>query len=181
MSWNTSFIAINKDFSADWESLRAELGLPVGEAIDEITWEEATASDTQGKSIGIVHGWTIVADSMMFLDMESGELPPEGRLWTSTIEDGLKNLSKDGKALGFILSGISGTYGMTIHLNGKSVRCRLLQEGQEIINTGEPSPEEHAVFNETTDEEIRVFRLLERLGLTTAEFADAKFRQFEPA
>jgi hypothetical protein len=180
MSWNTSFIAINKDFSADMESLQADLCLQLSESVNEVSWEDATSPETLGKSIGIINGWTIICDSMLFMDMEGGEPPLEGRIWTPTIEDGLKSLSKDGLVLGFILSGVSGTYGMTIHQNGESVRCRLLQEGQEIINSGVPSKEENTVFSETKDEEMRPFRLLERHGVTASDLVSTKFRLYEP-
>jgi hypothetical protein len=69
---------------------------------------------------------------------------------------------------------------MTIYQNGESVRCRLLQEGQEVINSGVPSKEEKTVFNGIQDEEMRPFRLLERHGVTASEFVSTKFRLYEP-
>jgi hypothetical protein len=178
MSWNTSFIAINKDFAADLERLQHELGLPLGEPVDDISWEDATSPDVPGKALGVVSGWTIICDAMMFLDLEKGEFPAEGKIWPENIEQGLKRVSKDGLVLGFILSGVSGTYAMTVHRDGAEVRCRLSQEGQEVIDTGIASAEEREIFKETGDEEERVFLLLERHGLSYADLSEANFKLY---
>lgn len=181
MSWNTSFIAINKNFAGDLEHLQNEFGFSLVEVIDDLDWEEATSTDAPGKTIGFVNGWTILCDPMLFLDLENGELPAEGRMWPEAIEQGLKSVSRDGVALGFILSGVSGTYGMTVHRDGAEVRCRLSQEGQEVIDSGIPSVEESEIFKATQDEEERVFRLLERHGFAFSELAEARFHLLGPA
>lgn len=180
MSWNSTFIAINRDFSGQLDKLQTDLGISLGEPLQTISWEEATSSSVAGKSLGIGSGWTIICDPLMFLDPSGMEPYEMGRVWPSKIEKGLGICSSGSKALGFILSGVSGTYGMTIHEDGRLLRCRLMQEGESLIDFGEPLPEETEVFTKESDEELRVFLLLEKFGLSFGKLADIQFTLYEP-
>lgn len=175
MSWNTAFIAINRDFSNQLDKLQADLGIVLGEPLQAVSWEEATSSAIAGKSIGIGSGWTIICDSSMFLDSGEIEYPAPNKMWLPTFEKGLELCSIGSNALGFIMSGVSGTYGMTVHSNGEMIRCRLVQEDESIIDFGEPLPEEIEIFALESDEEARVFHLMEKFGLSFDNLESIRF------
>ena len=181
MSWNSTFIAIKRDLSRQLDQLQTDLGITLGEPIASISWEEATASSVTGKSVGIGDGWTIICDPFMFLDSAKVESPAPDNIWLPTIETGLEICSVGSIALGFIVAGVSDTYGMTIHHNGKLLRCRLVQEGKIIVDAGKPLAEEAEAFDEEADEELRVFLLLEKFGLSSDKLEHMQFTLYEPA
>ena len=181
MSWNSTFVAINRDFSNHLDLLQTNLGVILGEPLKNISWEEATSTAINGKSIGFINGWTIICDPQMFLDVGEPESYDPNNMWLPRFEQGLTTCSIGNKALGFILSGISGTYGITIHRDGKLLRCRLVQEGEIIIDVGEALPEEVETFAEESDEELRVFLLMEKFGLNPKDFDLTQFTLYETA
>lgn len=116
----------------------------------------------------------------MFLDSIESESHAPNRMWLPTIEKGLELCSVGSKAFGFIMSGVSGTYGMTIYDDGKIIRCRLIQEGETVIDFGSPSAEEMETFLDGSDEEERVFTLLEKFGLPFGKLESIKFNLYQP-
>lgn len=64
MSWNSSFIALKSDFSNQIDKLQSHLGIVLSEPVQTISWEEATSSAIEGKSVGISEGWTIICDPL---------------------------------------------------------------------------------------------------------------------
>ena len=181
MSWNSTFVAINRDFSNQLDKFQADLGVALGEPLQTISWEEATSSAVAGKSVGFGNGWTIICDPQMFLDVGDVESYEPSNMWLTRFEQGLKTCSIGSKALGFIMSGVSGTYGMTIHDNGELLRCRLVQEDETVIDVGEPLPEEIETFAEESDDEQRVFLLMEKFGLSFKNLEHTKFTLYESA
>lgn len=179
MSWNSTFIILHRDFSNQIDKLQTDLGIILDKPLQTISWEKATSSSTAGKSIGVGDGWTIVCDRSMFLDSIAFESHEPDRMWLPTIERGLEFCSTGSKAFGFIMSGVSGTYGMTIYDDGKLSRCRLIQEGETIINIGSPSKEEIEIFQKESDEERRVFLLLDKFGLSLNNLENIKFTLYE--
>ena len=163
MSWNSTFVAFNRDYSNELDKLQAALGLTLGEPSQTISWEEATSSLIGGKSVGTGNGWTVICDPEMFLDVGDLEDYDESKMWTPRFDEGLRVCSTGSKVLGFIMSGVSDTYGMTIHRDGKLMRCRLVQEGETLIDLGEPLPEEIETFAAESDNEERVFYLWKSL------------------
>ena len=179
MSWNSTFIIIKRDYSTQTDKLLLDLGMDLGEPLREISWEEATSSAVGGTSVGFCNGWTILCDPSMFLNQNGFEPPEEGNLWSPQLERGLEICSTGTRALGFILSGVSDTYGLTVHEDGKLVRCRLVQEGETLFDFGEASPDEIEIFDQEPDEESRVFLLLKKNGLTSKELFDSKFTLYQ--
>lgn len=179
MSWNSTFIAIKRDYSAQSDKLMIDLGIVLDEPLRQISWEEATSSAIGGTSVGFCNGWTIICDPFMFLNRNDFEPPEEGKIWSPQLERGLEICSIGSRALGFILSGVSDTYGLTVHEDGKLVRCRLVQEGATLFDFGEPSPDEVEIFNQESDEEYRVFLFLKKNRLTSDELNLSKFTLYQ--
>ncbi len=180
MSWNSTFVVINRDYSARIDQLEMDFGINLGEPLQTISWEEATSTSAAGKSVGFTDGWTIICAPFMFFDETDFEAPESGKMWAPKIENGLEVCSKDSRAIGFVMSGVSGTYGMTFHKDGARLRCRLIQEGETLIDFGEPLAEEIEAFNQESDEEFRVFLLLEKFGLSFEELDSTNFTLYQP-
>ncbi len=180
MSWNSTFIVLKRDFSNHIDKLQNDLGIVLGKPLQTISWEEATSSSIEGKSIGIGEGWTIICDPYMFLDSIESESHEPNRMWLPTIEKGLELCSVGSKAIGFVMSGVSGTYGMSIYDNGKIIRCRLVQEGKTVIDFGSPMLEEIETFRDESDEEERAFMLLKKFGLPFSNLENIKFNLYQP-
>ena len=178
MSWNASFIAINKDLSGQLDKLQTVFGVTPGEPLDTISWLDATSQFVSGLSIGMGSGWTIICDPFMFWREVEFESPGSDEIWLPSIEEALKNHSMGGKALGFIMGGVSDIYAMTIHIDGKCVRRRLVQEGETLIDFGAPRLEEVEAFDQETDEEARVFLLMEKYGLPFPMLEGIKFNLY---
>jgi hypothetical protein len=181
MSWNTTFISINREYSGAIDQLQADLEINLGAAAEIISFEEATSAQADGKSVGIGGGWTIICDSSMFFEPDEIEPPAPNTMWFPKFEKGLETCSVESRILGFIVSGVSGTYGMTLHENGALRRCRLIQEGNTLIDSGEPLPEEIEIVTAQTDEEDRVFILLKKFGLAVEDLQKIKFTRYQPA
>ena len=181
MSWNSTFVAINRDFSDQFDKLQADLGVALSEPLQTVSWEEATSSTAAGKSVGFGDGWTIICDPQMFLDVGDVESYDPSNMWLPRFEQGLKTCSIGSKALGFIMAGVSGTYGMTIHDNGELLRCRLIQENETVIDFGEPPSEEIETFAEESDEEQRAFFIMEKFGLSFENLENIQFTLYESA
>jgi hypothetical protein len=79
MSWNTTFIAINRDFSDQLNKLQTDLGIVLGEPLQTISWEEATSSSAAGKSVGSGSGWTIICARLCFLTRAGQSCPSRAK------------------------------------------------------------------------------------------------------
>lgn len=178
MSWNTGAIFIRSGLGHEPEQLLARLGVQDAKFVGRVSFDEATSGLGEGWAIGVVEGWTLVFDPIMFLSLGW----PEGdslSIWPLPLENRLCEMSRECEVVSFLLAGASGTAGFARFNDGELERCFLFQDGQ-IKDIGAPSPEEQRAFaEESGDEEQAVLALAARLSVGWDKIAEAEFSLFQ--
>lgn len=146
MSWSTSGILIQQDLTAEGPRLLERLGFAGLQPQDEISLDEATSRSLDAVAISMapVKGWTAVFNCPDMFG--SGAIPDEGEassVWVDGVENQLVELSRCGSVYGFLVEGMTGTYGFTVHQKGKRIRTYLHVHQQIVIDEGKPLRGEH--------------------------------------
>lgn len=164
MSWHTSGVLINTDFSEDLPGFLEKLGFTAAESGgDTVTFEEATSSGMEELAVSVVDGWTCLFSSFALFLINDKQLAKVG---------------KESKVFSFTLEGSSGAAGFEWWVEGKKVRERMVVEGSETVNKGKPLPEEKVVFAKEKDDEQRVLLLMEKLTVSFKGLSKARFQVF---
>lgn len=179
MSWNTGAIFIHSRLGDVPEQLFARLGARNSEFVGRVSFDEATSGLGEGWAIGVVEGWTLIFDPMMFLSLGW----PEGdsqSIWPLALESRLCEMSRDGGIVSFMLAGASGTAGFAHFRDGELDRCFLYTEDGQIKDVGVTRPEEQQAWaEENGDEEQAVLSLAARLSVGWQKIAQAEFALFQ--
>jgi hypothetical protein len=126
--------------------LLADLGLPGKRDVGVVSGDQAGASDLQGRAIGVVQGWTVVWDPMMFIPdgLDDFEGLFETGIWCAAVEQGLLTLSQRSRVYSFVVEGSSDSHGFAWYVNGRRRRLWLSQEGSFVMQEGPRLAEEAA-------------------------------------
>jgi hypothetical protein len=162
MSWHTSAIVVEGDHVAGATEFLARLGFPGLTRTGEVSGDVAGSSDLQGRAVGVVRGWTLFWDPMMFIPADARGVF-EDSIWSAQVDRVLAELSCTNRIYSFLTEGTSSTHGFSWYAGGNRRRMRLWQEGEIVLEDGLPLPEEGSVVVEDWDEEGRLFMLLEAL------------------
>jgi hypothetical protein len=160
--------------------LLADLGLPGKRPVGVVSGDQAGASDLQGRAIGVVRGWTIVWDPMMFIPDGLDDLEGmfETGIWSAAVEQGLLTLSQQSRVYSFVVEGSSDSHGFAWYVKGQRRRLWLSQEGSVVMEEG-PRLAEEAAAAEEPDGEQRMFVLMKALtGVSIADADSASYRVF---
>jgi hypothetical protein len=175
VSWHTSALVIEGRHSDRAPHLLAELGFPGKTEIGVVGGDAAGSSDLRGRAIGLVGGWTVLWDPMMFVPDGLDDL--EGMfdvgIWARPVESALQRLSQASRIYLFIVEGSSDTYGFAWYFRGRRRRLWLSQSGAVVFEDGARLPEELAPVAEEPDNEQRMFLLMNKLTGVSIQDADA--------
>lgn len=163
MSWHTNGILIHADFSGDFPGLLDKLGLQGSEPVEVVSFDDATAGDSEGVAVGFVDGWTALWGSFALLGVD---------------EDQLAKIAKKSNVFQLLLEGASGTAGFTWWANGKRLRDWMSQEGEVFKNEGTPLPDEKKSFAKR-DHEQGVLQLLTSLTVPIKRLQSIDYQMFE--
>lgn len=175
MSWHTSGFLIQSDCHTRPEWLFSQLGLGSPKLIDKCSFEEATSFNSIGWAIGRVAGWTVVWDSLMFLDLEELQPSSSQSLWPAHVDAGLARLSVDSQVFSILLEGTSSTFGFMLHRGGTCIRCYLKQSDTIQINFGKLLSEEVSIFSIQADAETQFLSLLERVTVPINHLIESEY------
>lgn len=183
MSWHTAGIAFKIQDGISDQELFGILGLTLGAAKGEVSFDEASSSMVEGRAVGSSGGWILVFDPMMFL---SPTAPPDdfgNSMWTAELESRMIQASERADVFGFLLEGASGTAGFSLYSRGERRRLLMTQEDQVVFDIGDVLDEEKVAFAEEDDTEQRVLILAEKLGLdfSSARQMKTMFRLYDYA
>lgn len=158
----------------DVPALLGAIGFPAGKPSGYVDFEEAASLELPGIAAAWSDGWTVIWHPLAF--SRAGDPPPEqNTLWPPTTEQGLVALSNNHEIIGILLEGTSGSYGFVYYANGQRRRCRLAVGSEVAIDFGEPLDQEVAAHKEKGDEEDRLLRFLEAMGVPISSFEDARY------
>ncbi len=125
--------------------------------------------------------WNVIFGSALYMPMTSwdGKPLPMGPGFNNIIVQGnLNRLSAPGgKIFTFIAEGASMTYGFEWY-DGKLQRRYLEVDGDGSVNEGDNLPEEESVFEETEDQEERIWKLMEAQTLSLKKINSASYSHF---
>jgi hypothetical protein len=165
MSWHTSGVLIHADFSDDFPGLLEKLGVSDAERQDEpISFEDATSVSMEGLGVACVDGWTCLFSSLAVFLIDS---------------EALAKIAKKADVFTFTLEGSSGAAGFEWLTGGKSVRRRMVVEGDVTVDTGKPLAVEKKIFAKEEDDEQRVLLLMEALTVPFESLSKARFTMFD--
>jgi hypothetical protein len=148
-----------------------DLGCSGLRQVGEVDGDEAGSLHLGGKAVGVVDGWTLIWDPMMFLG-EGPEVAVPPGLWPRQVEEALVHWSQRTRIYSFLTEGSSGTYGFAWYANGTRRRLCLRRQGTLVLEDGSVLPEERDAEarepneepDENPDDEQVLFALME--GLT---------------
>jgi hypothetical protein len=163
MSWHTSAIVMEGDHTARALEVFGTFGFSHLRYAGEVDGDEAFSVHLDGKAAGVVQGWTLFWDPMMFLG-EDPEVAASPGLWPRQVEEALARWSESTRIYSFLTEGASGTHGFAWYANGRRQRVCLRQQGEIVFEGGSALPEERKAEVLEPDEEQRLFVLME--GLT---------------
>jgi hypothetical protein len=181
VSWHTSALVIEGHHAERGAQLLADLGLPGKQDVGAISGDQAGASDLQGRAIGLVRGWTVVWDPMMFIPDGLDDLEGmfETGIWSAAVEQALLTLSQRSRVYSFVVEGSSDSHGFAWYVSGRRRRLWLSQEGSVAMEEGPRLAEEAAATAEEPDGEQRMFVLMKALtGVSIGDADAASYRVF---
>jgi hypothetical protein len=182
MSWSTSAILIRSRLGEDPARLFELLGLGEAIPLGSADWDEAGSLSLPGRALAVAGEWTILFDPMMFLGAPGDEDQEHGASFLPRgLESRLVEVSRESEVLAFLMSGVSGTFGLARFADGAMSRALVLQQGGIIKQSGAPDADEEAAFAAHADEEQAIFALCERRGVRWETAAQAEFGVFELA
>lgn len=120
-----------------------------------VSLSEALKTNFKDYAIGKVDGSVVVIHHTLPYDSTYGEKT------MSLLDQQLAALSKNARALCFILDGVTGTYGLSFFIDGQKVRSKKNISGSQPVIYGARLPEETNA--ETEDEEVLIFDLIATL------------------
>ena len=100
MSWHSSAIVMEGDHTARALEVFSLFGFPHLRQVGEVTGDEASSGHLAGKAVGLVGGWTLFWDPMLFLH----EDPPERGLWPTGVtvsRSAVSNIARACTAFGY--------------------------------------------------------------------------------
>lgn len=175
MSYNTAFLFSKTHRGKGKSHYFGGLGLPNGKECGDLTFDQATSLNLDGKALAVIKDWTVVIDPTLFYEVENHPSVKEPGLFPVVIESRL-----DGKStsLGAILFGNSSTYGFT-YFNKKRERLFLKSDNEIIHDIGSSTfPSDN--FNETEGGEEAIFGIIyEATGLSAKDLEDATYLKFK--
>jgi hypothetical protein len=161
--------------------LLADLGFPGLREVAQVNGDEAGSINLEGRAIGVVSGWTLVWDPVMFIPddpVQAKEVFSES-LWVPAVDRALARMSASSRIYSFVTEGTSGTHGFAWYVQGTRRRLRLCGEGVTLLEDGAPLPEELTATSDEPDEEQQLFVLMKLLtGVSVAEAYPVMFRVF---
>ncbi|WKZ57713.1 MAG: hypothetical protein QY326_03345 [Bdellovibrionota bacterium] len=182
MSLHTSGIVINIGRPIDPKYLLGQFGLNGKLASETISVSNALSlGPNDGLAIASVREWSVVFGSALYMPMVSWDGKPlsMGPGFNNIIVQGnLERLCADGgKAFTFIAEGASMTYGFEWY--DQVLQRRYLEiDGEESVNEGEILEDEQSIFDETDDQEERIWNLMKRWTISLEEGNSAQYSHF---
>lgn len=175
MSWHTSALVIEGSHLARGPDILADLGLPGRTDVGPISGADVGSSDLEGRAIGVVGGWTLIWDPMMFVpdDLEDLTGMFEDGIWSEPVDLALAHISEKSRVYSFVAEGSSDTNGFAWYVGGSRARLLLSQARELVLDEGAALPEETAAITEEPAEQSRLFLLMEKLTGVSLEASDA--------
>ncbi len=182
MSLHTSGIIISIGRPIDPKHLLGQLGLN-GSLVDgTISVSKALSlGPNDGLAIASVGNWSIVFGSALYMPMVAGDGKPlsMGPGFNNIVVQGIleRLCAEGGKAFTFIAEGASMTYGFEWY--DQVLQRRYLEiDGDESINEGDVLEGEQSIFDETEDQEERIWNLMKTWTISLDEGNAAKYSHF---
>ena len=164
MSWHTSGLYINRDYSQVLPGLLCQLGFEAPQLRCHVDLDDATSFRRQPDAVATacVDGWTIMFNQPDMFG--AGSLPdaavsPKHTIWPDRFEQCLRTLSRRSRVFGFIAEGSTGTYGFTFHEDGSLLRAFLHHHSHISLNVGPPLPQEDGMSYKLIDLETTILSL----------------------
>ncbi|RMG25733.1 MAG: hypothetical protein D6730_10395 [Bacteroidetes bacterium] len=155
MGWKLGGVCIKKDFSGQELRLLRMLGMENWVYQGEISIRKASRFDFMQTAIGVYNDCTLLINHFLPYDLsfEPDTLYEPDRH--------LMALSLEADVLAFLMDGTSGTYFFSCYRAGRRIRLRHTQPGEVLADTGTPFAIEANFDPQKSQDENRIFRLLE--------------------
>jgi hypothetical protein len=177
MSWHTCGLLIKDDIADTPEECFARLGLMPLQFDEFVDFDEAVSLELVGKAYAYIEGWHVIFDPMLFFDLDENPTADGSGFVPDAIESGI---AKSGlNSIVFLLEGSSGTYGISQYVDGRIVRCLLVQEDEILQNEGTPLPFEQMLLAESQgDYEQFILMFAQKLALNFDKLQNQQFRVY---
>lgn len=162
MSWHTNGILIKANYSTKHPTLFKQLGLPNGDPVGMISFDDAVSVQNEGLAVADSEGWTVLWGGLVLYLIE---------------DSNIANMATGTEIFQITLEGGSGTAGFTLWSQGRKSRNWLRQSGQQLIEEGDPlACEQEALSNR--DEEQAVLQILQSMTLPLEKLSAIPYQMY---